>query len=125
MKLTVVIFANGLVVSTYDNGKPADEYTGKLNMLLEIDKVTGANKFTLPKDKQLFEVNYYYSADPLCESKVKVDNKFITSYIEHLKLLAVALNTTPEKVVNQESINIDTAIKPNINFNNQDLPYQG
>jgi hypothetical protein len=53
MNLTVVIFANSVVQSTFSDGRPADEYSGKIEKLIDLYDVSGIKKYTVSKEKRI------------------------------------------------------------------------
>jgi hypothetical protein len=77
--ITTIIFTNGVVQSTFDNGASADEYSGKLSVLHNI--------FINIKNKEsnLKSVKFYISDDPLCQNVTEVTQ----AHLEHWLLYII------------------------------------
>lgn len=122
--LKTVIYTNGVVVSTYDNGTPADMFTGKLPVLHNIFKyIDSQYRDTLPREYRIMTVNFYIADDPLCKSHIEVNKSYlehILKFVKHEKLENFPIETKTDVDVNKliEEGN-KQSIQENINFDNE------
>ncbi len=112
--LTTVIFANGIVQSTYDDGTPADIFSGKLPILKKIFHHL-EYKDLLPTSYRIGSIKFYISNDPLCKSIMEVSHKNLYHVLQFINNTGLDEfeNTDVSKIIN------DTNNLPeNINFDN-------
>lgn len=87
MYLTTVIYSNGVVLSTYEDGFPADEFSGKLPILHKIKQYYDTkNKKDLQKKHQLFGIKWYIISDPISKESIEVDMKYINSFLTYIDI---------------------------------------
>lgn len=82
--LKTVIFTNGVVQSTYDDGTPADMFSGKLPILNTIF-IHLDNKDLLPRDLQVKSIKFYIANDPLCEHYMEVTTSYLKHMLQYIK----------------------------------------
>ena len=104
--LTVVITTNGVVQSTYDDGTPADMFSGKLPILNEIFKHID-NKDLLPREQRLAIVKFYISNDPLCLKVLEVTNSYLKNILKYVKY--DVLETIP--IEQQKDVDVNKLIE--------------
>lgn len=104
--IITVIYTNGVVISTYDNGSPCHEYSGELPILHTIFRDIKN------KDSKLKNTKLYISDDPLSENIIEVKS----SNIEHWLKFITDYVTTSNKPVEEILSNV---LNKNINFDNE------
>jgi hypothetical protein len=115
--LTTVIFTNGVVQSTYDNGTPADKFSGKLPVLYNIFRNI-KDKTLLPVNEKLTKVSFYISNDPLCINKIEVSQDYLEHILQYLKYDFQNIPIEQQKDIDiNNMINKANQINENLNFN--------
>ena len=123
--LKTIIYTNGVVVSTYDNGTPSDLFSGKLPVLHTIFKHIN-DKTLLSNEFKITSIKFYISNDPLCVNVLEVTEsylKHILQYMPHDKLEMIPVEQTKDIELNKiiEEAN-SGVIMPNNDFNTEKLP---
>lgn len=104
--LKTVIFTNGVVMSTYDDGTPADMFTGKLPVLKQIfDSIQ--NKDSFPREFRLNNVKFYIANNPLCEHHLEVSESYLKHILQFIKF--DKLEQIP--IEKQEDLNLNKIIE--------------
>lgn len=94
--ITTIIYTNGVVVSTYDNGAPCPEYSGELPILHIIFNNMEAAK----SSNSLKNAKFYISDDPLNENIIEIKStnlKYLLKFIIQYVLYANTSDNTSAK----------------------------
>jgi hypothetical protein len=98
--LTTVIWTNGVVHSTYDDGTPADDFSGKLPILYNIFKNIKDTTLIKTADRRLINVRFYISNDPLCINKMEVTASYLRNILQYFRFSFLKLLKVPQALSN-------------------------
>jgi hypothetical protein len=108
--LITVIWTNGVVQSTYDDGRPAELFSGRLPVLSLIF-YHYLHKELLPSNEKIMAIKFYITNDNLCTPNLEVSAHMLKHLIPYLQDI---------KLNNNESANeVDNLLKDLNNLNDE------